>query len=212
MAGQTTLRTRAPRPSVATRKAGYGIGAAVNALLLGAVNQWPGWDAVPFLTQDTTFVLGWVNASIVVALAANLLYAVADPPRRGSRPSATGSRTPWDWLRWCVCGRCSRSPSPRAGSTGTCWRGGSSAWACSAPAWASSSRWSASCAAGADLVATGPMGPARHTTSRVRMVGDWVWRLDVCRVRGIPSTRAFDAPPPSPPRRGLTDQPPLVAE
>jgi hypothetical protein len=81
MAGQTTLRTRAPRPSVATRKAGYGIGAAVNALLLGAVNQWPGWDAVPFLTQDTTFVLGWVNASIVVALAANLLYAVADPPR-----------------------------------------------------------------------------------------------------------------------------------
>jgi hypothetical protein len=46
----------------------------------------------------------------------------------------------------------------------------------------------------------------------VRMVGDAVRTLDVGRARGIPSKRAFTAPPPSPPRRGLTDQPPLVAE
>lgn len=81
MAGPTALRTHTPRPSVASRKVGYGIGAAVNALLLGAVNQWPGWDALPFLSQETTLVLGWVNASLVVALVANLIYAVADPPR-----------------------------------------------------------------------------------------------------------------------------------
>lgn len=81
MAGQTTLRTHAQRPSMVSRKVGYAIGAAVNALLLGAVNQWPGWDAVPFLTQDTRLVLGWVNASIVAGLVANLVYVVADPPR-----------------------------------------------------------------------------------------------------------------------------------
>jgi hypothetical protein len=81
MAGPATLRTHAQRPSVASRKAGYAIGAAVNALLLGVVNQWPGWDAVPFLTRGTTLVLGWVNASIVVALVANIVYVVADPPR-----------------------------------------------------------------------------------------------------------------------------------
>ena len=36
--------------------------------------------------------------------------------------------------------------------------------------------------------------------------------MDVCRAGGIPSRCAFLAPSPSPPRRGLTDQPPLVAE
>jgi hypothetical protein len=59
---------------------GYAVGAVVNALVLVAVNWWPGWDAVPFLTADTRLVLGWVNASIVVGLLANLMYAVSDPP------------------------------------------------------------------------------------------------------------------------------------
>jgi hypothetical protein len=63
------------------RRVGYVAGAVVDALLLGAVNGWPGWDTVPFLTDDTRLVLGWVNASLVVGLLANLLYAVADPPR-----------------------------------------------------------------------------------------------------------------------------------
>jgi hypothetical protein len=79
MSGQSTIPAR--RQSVASRRAGYTVGAVVNALLLGAVNRWPGWDAVPFLTQDTRQVLGWVNASIVVGLVANLVYAAADPPR-----------------------------------------------------------------------------------------------------------------------------------
>jgi len=43
------------------------------------------------------------------------------------------------------------------------------------------------------------------------MVGRWGRALDGWRPRGIPSERARRAPPPSPPRRGLTDQPPLVA-
>lgn len=74
----TPTRTR---PSRAQRRVGYVVGAFVNALVLVAVNWWPGWDALPFLTDDFRLVLGWVNASIVVGLLANLLYAVADPPR-----------------------------------------------------------------------------------------------------------------------------------
>lgn len=74
----TPTRTR---PSRTQRRVGYVVGAFVNALVLVAVNWWPGWDALPFLTDDFRLVLGWVNASIVVGLLANLLYAVADPPR-----------------------------------------------------------------------------------------------------------------------------------
>lgn len=74
-------RHSAPRHPVAARKVGYLVGAVVNGLLLWAVSVWPGWDALPFLTADTTKVLGWVNASIVVGLVANLAYAAADPPR-----------------------------------------------------------------------------------------------------------------------------------
>ena len=81
MTSQPTLHAHAQRPSVASRRAGYLIGAVVNALLLGAVNQWPGWHALAFLTDDTTVVLGWVNASILTGLVANLACAVADPPR-----------------------------------------------------------------------------------------------------------------------------------
>ena len=67
------------RPGPASRRFGYVIGAAVNALLLYLVNRNPGWDAVPFLTSETTEVLGLVNASIAAGLAANVVYLVADP-------------------------------------------------------------------------------------------------------------------------------------
>jgi hypothetical protein len=55
------------------------IGALVNACLLYAVHVWPGWEAVPFLTEDMTEVLGLVSATIVVGIAANLVYAISDP-------------------------------------------------------------------------------------------------------------------------------------
>jgi hypothetical protein len=70
-----------PRPGPGTRRFGYVVAAAVNALLLTLVNARPGWDAVPFLTDDTTLVLGAVNASITAGLVANLLYLLADPRR-----------------------------------------------------------------------------------------------------------------------------------
>ena len=70
-----------PRPGPGARRSGYVVAAAVNALLLYLVNARPGWDAVPFLTEDTTLVLGAVNASMTAGLLANLLYLIADPRR-----------------------------------------------------------------------------------------------------------------------------------
>jgi len=66
-------------PGPASRRFGYVVGAAVNALLLYLINRNPGWEAVPFLTGDTIQVLGVVNASIAVGLVANLVYVVWDP-------------------------------------------------------------------------------------------------------------------------------------
>lgn len=69
------------RPGVGARRLGYLVAAAVNALLLYLVNARPGWEAVPFLTDDTRLVLGAVDASLLAGLLANLLYVVADPCR-----------------------------------------------------------------------------------------------------------------------------------
>jgi hypothetical protein len=76
----TRRRTRA-RPSRAARRFGYVVAIALNTAMLYAINVWPGWDVVPFLTGDTVDVLDAVNASIVVTLAANTVYLFRDPPR-----------------------------------------------------------------------------------------------------------------------------------
>jgi len=65
---------------LAERRLGYTIAMALNAVLLYLVNVSPGWRAVPFLTDDTTEVLGWVNASLVASIIANALYVVMDGP------------------------------------------------------------------------------------------------------------------------------------
>ncbi len=66
-------------PSVAARRAGYVVAAVVNALLVFAVNVWPGWDVVPFLTEDFGRVLPLANATLLVSMAVNVLFAVRDP-------------------------------------------------------------------------------------------------------------------------------------
>ena len=63
------------------RRAGYVVGAVVNAAMLYAVNRWPGWETVGFLTDRTPEVLGLVNASMLVSLVANLTYVAHDGPR-----------------------------------------------------------------------------------------------------------------------------------
>lgn len=68
------------RPPRSARRAGYLIGALLNGALLWLVNVSPGWQAVPFLTQEFDGVLPLVNLSIGVGLAANLVYVLSDPP------------------------------------------------------------------------------------------------------------------------------------
>ena len=75
----TTTKSPARRPTLAARRVGYLVSVLVNVLLLIAVNGWPGWEALPFLTADMSLVVGLVNASIVVNLVANLVYLLRDP-------------------------------------------------------------------------------------------------------------------------------------
>lgn len=72
------VATQSKRPPVAARRFGFVIAVLVNAALLFAVNEWPGWDALPFMTEETTEVLGLVNASLVASLVANAVYVGYD--------------------------------------------------------------------------------------------------------------------------------------
>ncbi|MBF6177258.1 Uncharacterised protein [Nocardia otitidiscaviarum] len=68
------------RPSTAARRAGYVVAALCNAVLLYAIHAWPGWDALPFLTEDTPRVLWLVTASLIAGLITSVVYLPADPP------------------------------------------------------------------------------------------------------------------------------------
>ncbi len=72
------MNDKASRQSLAARRFGYGVAVAVNAVLLLAINWWPGWQAVPFLTPDTELVIGFVNASVIASLLVNVVYLVRD--------------------------------------------------------------------------------------------------------------------------------------
>ncbi len=78
MASRTSLG-RPRQQAAGARRTGYVFAVGVNAVLLYLVNVRPGWAAVPFLTADTSLVLGAVNASIAVNLAANVVYLLRDP-------------------------------------------------------------------------------------------------------------------------------------
>jgi hypothetical protein len=69
------------RPGTAARRFGHAVAVLVNAAMLYVVNVWPGWDALWFLTEDTSRVLGLVNASIVAGIVANAVYIVHDTGR-----------------------------------------------------------------------------------------------------------------------------------
>ncbi|MDV3220421.1 hypothetical protein [Intrasporangium sp.] len=67
-------------PSVLARRGGYAVAMAVNITLLVMVNEAPGWEAAPFLTERTTEVLWLVNASLVAGVVANGVYLAVDRP------------------------------------------------------------------------------------------------------------------------------------
>jgi hypothetical protein len=67
------------RPSASARRFGYVIAVVINAVLLWLIHGRPGWDAVPFLTPETTQVLGAVDASLAVAIAVDVVQFGWDP-------------------------------------------------------------------------------------------------------------------------------------
>ena len=71
---------RARRPSAGARRAGYGLAIVFSTALLIILNGSPGWQAIPFLTSDTTQVLWLVNLSLAAGIAANAVYLVHDSP------------------------------------------------------------------------------------------------------------------------------------
>lgn len=79
MPAPEAVKAPPPRPSLSSRRLGYTVGLVVNAGLLVAVNRTPGWDVLPFLTEDTTRVLGPVNASLVAGVVVYALLIVSDP-------------------------------------------------------------------------------------------------------------------------------------
>jgi hypothetical protein len=75
-----TVTASVRRPSLAGRRFGYLLAAAIDAVILYLVNGRPGWQTLDFLTGDTTRVLGLLNLSLVVGIVVNLVYAGYDPP------------------------------------------------------------------------------------------------------------------------------------
>ena len=67
------------RPSVASRRFGYILAAAITVGMWFVINEWPGWQDLSFLTDKTRAVLGLVNFSLAVSVLVNLIYLVYDP-------------------------------------------------------------------------------------------------------------------------------------
>jgi hypothetical protein len=70
----------ARRPSAGARRAGYGLAIVFSTAMLVVLNVAPGWQAIPFLTSDTTQVLWLVNLSLAAGIAASVVYLAYDPP------------------------------------------------------------------------------------------------------------------------------------
>ena len=64
--------------SATTRRVGYIVAAVVNVVLWYAINVRPGWQVVPFLTEDMSNVVGLINLSLVAGIVANLVYVAYD--------------------------------------------------------------------------------------------------------------------------------------
>ena len=73
-----TITAPTQRTSPAARRVGYTFAVLLNIAFLWAVNIWPGWAVVPFLTDATAAVIGAVNACIWVNLVVNAVYVLDD--------------------------------------------------------------------------------------------------------------------------------------
>jgi hypothetical protein len=80
-------RTDGARRSAGARRAGYLLAIGFSTVLLVILNGRPGWQAIPFLTNDTGQVLGLVNLSL--AAGSQPTSCTWSATRRGSDRWAT---------------------------------------------------------------------------------------------------------------------------
>lgn len=66
------------RQSSASRRAGYAAAMVIDAMLLFAIEVWPGWRSVDVLTPEAAAVVVWVDAALVVGILVNLLNLLFD--------------------------------------------------------------------------------------------------------------------------------------
>jgi hypothetical protein len=76
----TTAATSTIPARTAGRRAGYLVAIVVNCLFLWLANHLLEWGWPRFLTEDFGQVLPYVNASLLITLAVNLLWLAFDPP------------------------------------------------------------------------------------------------------------------------------------
>lgn len=70
--------SRRARP--ASRRLAYRMQAVESTALLFILNVQPGWQALPFLTRETSQVIGLVNFSLAADLVISLVYMANDTP------------------------------------------------------------------------------------------------------------------------------------
>jgi len=63
------------------RRLGFAVAIVVNAAALYAINVWPGWQALPILTEDARQMLTVVNVSLIAGVLTNAINLVVDLPR-----------------------------------------------------------------------------------------------------------------------------------
>lgn len=69
-------KTTPALPGSTSRRISYSITILVNAVLLGLVNGWPGWQVVPFVTEDAAPVIVPLTvafSAVIVVYAVNLI-------------------------------------------------------------------------------------------------------------------------------------------
>jgi hypothetical protein len=66
------------RPGIASRRVGYAVAVLANVVILWLVTGWPGWRAVPFLTEATQEVLLVVAISLLAGVLVNLANLAID--------------------------------------------------------------------------------------------------------------------------------------
>lgn len=76
----TSTTSPGRRAGAPARRVGYLIAALINGALLYFGNVWPGWQVLPFLTDDTRQVLDIVNVSLIAGIVVNVVYLFLDPP------------------------------------------------------------------------------------------------------------------------------------